>query len=224
MTVARAVMNALIRAGAATLCRVETRPLEQIPACGPLILVANHVGSIEVPLLFVHLEPRRLVGLAKIETWDNRLMGWLFDLWGAIPVRRGEADVEAIRRCLAVLAAGDILAVAPEGTRSRHGRLLRAQPGVAMLALRSGAPILPIGHWGGEQFSANLRRLRRTRFHVRVGRPFVVQTNGERVTAEVRQAIADEIMTEIAALLPEEYRGFYAGRVGQPPRYLKFVS
>ncbi len=224
MIAARAVMNTLIRAGAATLCRVETRPLEQIPARGPLILVANHVGSIEVPLLFVHLEPRRLVGLAKIETWNNRLMGWLFDLWGAIPVRRGEADVEAIRRCLAVLQAGDILAVAPEGTRSRDGRLLRAQPGVAMLALRSGAPILPIGHWGGEQFTSNLKRLRRTRFHVRVGRPFVVETNGERVTAEIRQAIADEIMTQIAALLPEEYRGFYADWVGRPSRYLKFIS
>lgn len=224
MAVVRTLMNTLIRTGTSVLCRIERHPLAQIPQRGPLILVANHVGSIEVPLLFVHLQPRRLVGLAKIETWDSRLMGWLFDLWEAIPIRRGEADVEAIRRCLAVLEAGDILAVAPEGTRSRTGRLLRAQPGIAMLALRSGAPILPIGHWGGERFTSNLKRLRRTHFHVRVGRPFVIQTNGEKVTAEVRQAIADEIMCQIAALLPEEYRGAYADRVDRPPRYLKFVA
>lgn len=224
MAVARTIMNAIIRAGTSVLCRIERNPLEQIPRRGPLILVANHVGSIEVPLLFVHLQPRRLIGLAKIETWDSRLMGWLFDLWEAIPIRRGEPDVEAIRRCLAVLEAGDILAVAPEGTRSRSGRLLRAQPGIAMLALRSGAPILPIGHWGGERFASNLKRLRRTHFYVRVGRPFVIQTNGEKVTAEVRQAIADEIMAQIAALLPEEYRGAYADQVDQPPRFLKFVA
>ena len=224
MPVARTLMNAIVRTGTSVLCRIERDPLEQIPRRGPLILVANHIGSLEVPLLFVHLQPRRLIGLAKIETWDNRLMGWLFDLWEAIPIRRGEPDVEAIRRCLAVLDAGDILAVAPEGTRSRTGRLLRAQPGIAMLALRSGAPLLPIGHWGGEQLTSNLRRLRRTHFHVRVGRPFIVQTNGERVTAEVRQTIADEIMAQVAALMPERYRGAYADWVDRPPRYLKFID
>lgn len=221
-TLSRWFMDTIIRLGTDILCRIEKRDFPKIPARGPLILVTNHIGSLEVPLLFVHLQPRKMFGLAKIETWDSKFMGWLFDLWEAIPVRRGEADLTAIRRCLEVLEAGNILAIAPEGTRSYHGRLLRAQPGVAMIALRSGAPILPIAHWGGEKFKANLKRLKRTDFHVRVGKPFRLDPSGQRVTPELRQAMADEIMGQIAALMPEEYHGEYAGRAGEA-RYLQWV-
>ncbi len=215
-------MNGIIWLGTSLICRIDKTDFPKVPPRGPLILVTNHINSLEVPLLFVHLQPRKLTGLAKIETWDNKFMGWLFNLWEAIPVRRGEADLTAIRRCLDALAAGDILAIAPEGTRSYHGRLLRGQPGVVTIALRSGAPILPMAHWGGENFSDNLKRLQRTDFYVRVGRPFRLNPNGQKVTPQLRQAMTDEIMGQIAALLPEEYRGEYAGQTGQP-RYLEWV-
>jgi len=188
--------------------------LAQVPARGPLILVTNHIGSLEVPLLFAHLQPRPVTGFAKIETWDDPFMGWLFDLWGAIPIRRGEADVDALRKGFTALEQGCILAVAPEGTRSRHGRLLRARPGVAMIALRSGVMLLPLAHWGGENFSGNLKRLKRTDFHVKVGQPFRLQVE-EKVTRQVRQQVADEIMFQIAALMPEAYRGEYVMMVNR---------
>lgn len=215
-------MNTVIRLGTGLLCRIDKRDFDKIPARGPLILATNHIGSLEVPLLFVHLQPRKMIGLAKIETWDRKFMGWLFDLWDAIPVRRGEADLEAVRRCLDVLKAGDMLAIAPEGTRSYHGRLLRAQPGVVMIALRAGVPILPIAHWGGENFKANLKKLKRTDFHVRVGRPFTLDARGGKVTGELRQEMADEIMGQIAALMPGEYHGEYAGKAGKD-QYLEWV-
>jgi 1-acyl-sn-glycerol-3-phosphate acyltransferase len=221
-SISRWFMNNAIRLGTDILCRIDKQDFDKVPANGPLIVVTNHIGSLEVPLMFVHLQPRKMIGLAKIETWDKKFMGWLFDLWDAIPVRRGEADLDAIRACLDVLKAGNILAIAPEGTRSYHGRLLRGQPGMVMIALRSGAPFLPIAHWGGEDFGANLKKLKRTPFHVRVGRQFTVDTNGERVTSEIRQEIADEIMCQIAALMPEEYHGEYAGCKSQP-KYLKFA-
>lgn len=221
-TVPRWFMNNVIRVGTDILCRIDKQDFPKVPANGPLILVTNHIGSLEVPLMFVHLQPRKMIGLAKIETWDKKFMGWLFDLWEAIPVRRGEADLDAIRACLDVLKAGNILAIAPEGTRSYHGRLLRGQPGTAMIALRSGAPILPIAHWGGENFGANLKKLKRTPFHVRVGRRFTVETYGEKVTGEIRQEITDEIMCQIAALMPEKYHGEYAGLKFEP-KYLKFA-
>jgi len=221
-SLARWFMDTVIRLGTDVICRIEKQDFHKVPMRGPLILVTNHIGSLEVPLMFVHLQPRKMIGLAKIETWDKKFMGWLFDLWEAIPVRRGEADLDAIRACLDVLKAGNILAIAPEGTRSYHGRLLRGQPGTAMIALRSGAPILPIAHWGAEDFGANIKKLKRTPFHVRVGRPFAVETHGEKVTGEMRQEIVDEIMCQIAALLPEEYHGEYAGRIAEP-KYLKFV-
>jgi 1-acyl-sn-glycerol-3-phosphate acyltransferase len=219
---ARWFMNALIRLGTNILCRIDKRDFPKIPPRGPLILVTNHIGSLEVPLLFVHLQPRKMTGLAKIETWDNKFLGWLFDLWDAIPVRRGEADLEAVRRCLDVLKDGDILALAPEGTRSYHGRLLRAQPGVVMIALRSGATILPMAQWGGEAFAANLKRLKRTDFHFRVGRPFTLNPRCQKVNGELRQAMADEIMGQIAFLMPEEYHGEYAGKSGAS-QYLEWV-
>jgi len=196
--------------------------LAQVPARGPLILVTNHIGSLEVPLLFAHLQPRPVTGFAKIETWDDPFMGWLFDLWGTIPIRRGEADVDALRKGFTALEQGCILAVAPEGTRSRHGRLLRARPGVAMIALRSGVMLLPLAHWGGENFSGNLKRLKRTDFHVKVGQPFRLQVE-EKVTRQVRQQVADEIMFQIAALMPEAYRGEYVMMDKSTAKYLRFA-
>ncbi len=216
------LLNGVIRLGTSVLCRIDKTDFSKVPLHGPLILVANHINSLEVPLLFTHLQPRKMVGLAKIETWDSPFMGWLFDLWEAIPVRRGEADLMAIRRCLEVLEAGKILVIAPEGTRSYDGRLLRGQPGVVTIALRSGAPILPLAHWGGENFTTNLKRLRRTDFHVRVGRPFYLDPDGERVTPSLRQAMADEIMGQIVALMPEKYHGEYANRLAEP-RYLRWA-
>ena len=220
-SISRWFMKTIIRLGTDILCRIDKRDFPKVPAHGPLILVTNHIGSLEVPLLFVHLQPRRMIGLAKIETWNNKFMGWLFDLWDAIPVRRGEADLDAIRACLDVLKAGNILAIAPEGTRSYTGHLLHAQPGIVFIALRTGAPILPMAHWGGEDFGANLKKLKRTDFHVRVGQPFTLDAKGERVNGEMRQAMADEIMCQIAALMPEEYHGEYAD-CKSPPRYLRF--
>jgi 1-acyl-sn-glycerol-3-phosphate acyltransferase len=220
-SISRWFMNMVIRLGTDILCRIDKHDFSKVPARGPLILVTNHISSLEVPLLFVHLQPRKMIGLAKIETWNNKFMGWLFDLWEAIPVRRGEADLEAIRCCLDVLKAGDILAVAPEGTRSYNGRLLHAQPGIVLIALHSGAPILPMAHWGGEAFGANLKRLKRTDFHVRVGKLFYLDANGEKVNGEIRQVMVDEIMSQVAVLMPGNYRGEYAN-YKDPLKYLRF--
>jgi len=222
MTRTRSLLAWMIRTGTSALCRIDTGPLADVPECGPLILVMNHINSLEVPLLSAYLQPRPMTGVAKVETWANPLMGWLFDQWEAIPIKRGEADVVAVRRALAVLAGGGILAVAPEGTRSYNGRLLRARPGVVTLALHSGAPILPVAHWGGEKFGGNLRRMRRTDFHIRVGRPFRLIDVRARLSHAVRQKMVDEIMVELAALMPEFYRGEYAA-IPSTQQYLQFA-
>ena len=193
-------------------CRVDDDELARIPARGPLLLVANHVNFLEIPLVLSHLQPRPVTGLVKAETWDSPLMGVLFNLWGGIPVRRSESDVTAIRRVLEALEAGMIVAVAPEGTRSGDGRLLRAKPGIGLLAAHSSAPILPLAYYGHEHIWSNLKRMRRTDFHIRVG-PLLRARTGGRWTAERRQALADEIMRHIAVLLPPAYRGVYAGQV-----------
>ena len=212
-----------IKVGTAIMCRIDRDELAKVPWNGPLILAANHISSLEVPLLFAYLQPRKTVGLAKIETWDSKFMGWIFDLWDSIPIRRGEVDRDAIRYCLETLKAGNILAVAPEGTRSFDGKLLDGQPGIVMIALMSGAPILPVVHWGGEDFPKNFKRLKRTDFHIRVGKPFTLDAKGERVNSEIRQEMVNEIMCQMAMLMPEKYRGQYANCGTAPQKYIRFA-
>jgi 1-acyl-sn-glycerol-3-phosphate acyltransferase len=216
-------VNKTIKGLTRLLCRVDDEPLAVVPMHGPLILVCNHINFIDIPLIFTHLQPRPLTGLVKSETWDSPWLGPLFTLWGAIPLKRGEPDATAMRMGLRALQAEKIVAIAPEGTRSGDGQLRRAHPGVVTLALRSGAPILPLVYFGQESFHQNLRRMRRTDFHIAVGKPFKVEIPAGQATRAVRQAIADEIMCQLAALMPPPYRGVYA-HVPPIPAYLSFCA
>ena len=206
------------------MCRIDAPDLNKIPRQGPLIVYSNHTGQIEVPLLYAHLQPRPIKGLAKVETWDNWFLHWVFDLWEAIPLRRGEADMTAIRMSLDALKNDEILVIAPEGTRNKTGVLIKAHPGIITLALRSGAPLLPVVHWGGENFLSNLKRLKRTDFHIRVGEPFKLDPGKERVTREVRQEMVDEMMYRMAAMLPEYYRGAYSDLENATGKYIRCID
>lgn len=200
----------LVKLGTSILCRIHAADLHKVPMRGPLIVYSNHSGQIEVAVFFAQLQPRPISGWAKAESWENAFFRWLFNLWGLIPVRRGEADTAALRQAVAALKAGYIFGIAPEGTRNVTGRLKRAHPGAVLLALHAGVPLQPVAHWGGEDFRTNLPRLKRTDFHIRVGEPFCLDVEGVRVTKEIRQQIVDEMMYRLAALLPKEYRGEYA--------------
>ena len=224
MTIMGRLVNSTIKRLTHILCRIDAEQLSQVPEKGPLILVGNHVNFIEVPILYTQLMPRSVTGFVKAETWDNPALGYLFDLWGGIPIRRGTADVTALRQGLAALEAGRILAVAPEGTRSGHGRLQRGHPGVVMLALHSGAPILPVVYFGAERLRSNMARLRRTDFHVVVGHQFYLNAEGVKVTQGVRRQMTDEIMWQLAALLPPAYRGDYEDLTVATEAYLRFPS
>lgn len=217
-------VNTMVKAGTAVLCRIDAPDLDKVPEHGPLILYSNHTGQIEVPILYSHLQPRPLTGIAKVETWDSWFLRWVFNLWGAIPIRRGEADLEAMRKSLEALEKGNILAIAPEGTRNKTGQLKKVQPGVITLALRSGAPLLPVAHWGGENFLTNLKQLKRTHFHIRLGEPFKLNPRTERVSREIRQQMVDEMMYRLAAMLPEYYRGAYADLENATEKYLSNLN
>jgi 1-acyl-sn-glycerol-3-phosphate acyltransferase len=213
-----------IKLGLGILCRIDSRDLKKIPLKGPLIVYSNHTGSIEVPLVFVLLQPRPVTGLAKVETWDNAFMAWLFNLWGIIPIRRGDADMDAMRKALDSLKSGNILGISPEGTRNKIGKLLKGHPGIVALAIHSGVPVLPLAHWGGEKFKTNLKKIKRTDFFIRVGDPFILQTNGEKINKITRQRIVDEMMYQLASLLPTEYRGEYSDLSRTTTEFLKIST
>lgn len=223
MTLSAWLVNSTIKTLSRMLCRVHDQALSRVPAQGPLILVSNHINFLDIPVLYTHLLPRPLTGFAKIETWQDPLLRPLANLWRGIPIRRGEPDLAALRAGLKALQEGYIVAIAPEGTRSGDGRLRRGHPGVAILAQMSGAPLLPMAFWGNEQFHANLRRLRRTDFWIAVGEKLRLKPLPEKTGRAVRQRITDEIMYQIAALLPPQYRGAYADLEQATMDYIEYA-
>ena len=218
------IVTAIVKFGTGILCRLDAANIHEVPERGPLIVIANHTGQLEVAVFFGLLQPRPITGWAKMEAWDNAFLNWLFNLWGVIPVRRGEGDTSALRKALKALEDGYIFGIAPEGTRNITGKLKRAHPGAVMLAIHSGAPILPMAHWGGENFLKNLSRFKRTDFHVHVGEPFRLKLEGVKVTREVRQQIVDEMMIRLAELLPSAYRGDYEKDVLNEKKLTETIS
>jgi len=179
---------------------------DNIPRKGPLIFTCNHFSLADPPLL-IGIFPRRIVWMAKQEVFDLPVVGKLYSMGGFVPVRRFEGDLRAIRRSQEALRRGNVLGMFPEGTRS-GGTLGRGEPGTALIALRTGAPVLPAAIWGTEHVKLPRDLLRRTRVHVRFGEPYGLSNPG-RITREAIASGTDEIMRRIAELLPAEYRAEY---------------
>jgi 1-acyl-sn-glycerol-3-phosphate acyltransferase len=185
----------------------DVQGLENIPRKGGLIMTCNHFSVGDPPVL-TGTFPRRIAWMAKQELFDTPIFGKLYNMGGFIPVRRFEGDLRAIRRSQEALRRGHVLGMFPEGTRS-GGKLGAGEPGTALIALRTGAPILPAAIWGTEHVKLPRDLLRRTRAHIRFGEPYHLP-KAARITKEAVAAGTEEIMRRIAELLPLEYRGEHA--------------
>lgn len=217
-------VSAVIRGLVRLLCRIETNELNKIPARGPAILVSNHSTTLEGPIYYVMLHPRPRTALGKQELWDNPLTRFLMELWGIIPLNRRGADRRAMSRARAALDRGDFLGIAPEGTRSRSGELQRGRPGAAMIATAQRVPIIPMVQWGIQDLRRNLAEMRRTPLHFRVGSPFYLNVpGGGSPGRQDLRLMADEIMYQLAALLPEEFRGYYSDLDRMTTRFIQPV-
>jgi 1-acyl-sn-glycerol-3-phosphate acyltransferase len=194
------------------MCKIDDRQVGMIPDRGPWILVMNHVNVLEIPVMYTRLRPRPISGFFAAYRLESIWMRWLLYAFGGIPVRRGEPDLAALRQAIDQIRSGSIFAVAPEGTRNSEGNLQKGKAGVVLLAQSTGAPIQPIVHYGDFHWQQNLRRLRRVPFNIAVGRPFTIIEQKQRITGTIRQAITDEIMLQMAILLPESNRGYYTDR------------
>jgi 1-acyl-sn-glycerol-3-phosphate acyltransferase len=190
------------------LGRLELHGVENVPTSGPVILAANHLSNAD-PVIIAAVLPRATVFMAKRELLRLPGMMWVVREFGSFTVRRGTADREAIRRALQALVEGRALGLFPEGTRSRSGALGEPYAGVGMLALRTGAPVVPIGISGTDQVSPFKILWRRPRIVVRVGEPIPTP----RVSGALRGAAheyTERVMEAIAELLPEQQRGRFA--------------
>jgi len=200
--VATTAMKALLT----TLTRWQVDGKENVPKKGPLIVVANHINLIDPPLLSASV-PRRVTFMAKQELFRPSLGAYFVRAYGAFPVRRGELDKEALRRAFEVLRKGRVLGMFPEGKRSLSHQLQEAQPGSALIAVRSGASILPVGISGSEQVKGIGSIIHRPRITVTIGRPFSLPFDKDKPIRSQLPQLSELITERIAELLPPNYRG-----------------
>ena len=194
--------------------KVEVVGAGNVPRRGGLIIVSNHLNNADPGVVGAFLR-RRVVFMAKDEMFQWPVLGGYVRLIGAFPVRRFEADLKALRRAVHVIRRGQALVMFPEGTRSKTGSMGEGHPGTAIVALRSGAPIVPVAITGSEVVrlpSAFFRPFRRAPIRLVVGQPFFLPAVS-RPRAEDMEQSTDIIMSRIAGLLPPEYRGHYRDRV-----------
>ena len=188
---------------------INVEGLENIPATGPAILVMNHIAFVD-PIVLVHLVPRNIVPLAKVEVYDYPVIGYFPRWWGAITVRREELDRQAVRHAMEVLKSGEIILVAPEGTR--NPQLERAKEGFAYFASRSQAPVVLVTIEGTQHFPTYpLSHNWRTQgVSVQFHPPFRFKNGRKRAGRGELRLMTDEAMYLLASWLPEERRGVYS--------------
>ncbi len=188
--------------------RVEIIGAENVPDEPPYLLVTNHLSALDVPVLSL-VTPHPVRAFAASKHKSNLLFSTVLEAAQAIWVRRGEVDRQALREALAVLERGEVLGVAPEGTRAAESHALQpAKAGAAYIATRANVSIVPVGVAGTEKIKHDLLRLRRTPVRVVVGEPFRLPEAGH-VRSKKLHEYTDLIMHRIAELLPPEYRGVY---------------
>jgi 1-acyl-sn-glycerol-3-phosphate acyltransferase len=188
--------------------------LENVPDKGGAILVSNHLNNAD-PCIIPGVNKRRIVTMAKKEMFKWPVISWLFKFIGAFPVDRQGADLGALREAQRVVNDGLLLLMFPEGTRSKDRQLHRGFPGTALVAYRTGAPIIPIAITGTEHLPwpwLFLRPFIGPRVTVTIGKPFFPPA-AERITTQAAKDATDVIMTRIAELLPASYQGEYRERV-----------
>jgi len=187
--------------------RYTVRGLEHVPETGPLLIVANHLSWFDPMLLGVILQ-RRAWFFTKSEIFNWPLIGWICRATGQISVHRGASDRAALEQALAYLREGKAIVIFPEGTVERQEQMIPAHSGVAMLALRSGATVLPIAHTG-------TRRVMRTwrswfpRVTIQIGTPYVPALPEGMARKTGLEVVTQDMMQHIAEMLPAEVRGVY---------------
>jgi len=203
------VSRVLVKTLLFLLTRFQVKGRENIPGQGPVLIVSNHLELADVPILVVSLG-QKVVFLAKEQLFRYPLVNYFVSHFDSIRVRRGKLDRNALRQAIQTLTDGQALVIFPEGTRSKKAQLRPAFSGTALIALRSGAPILPVAITGTERTKGVTWVLRRPRITVNIGQPFhLPAANGKLTKIELTEH-TNRIMGRIARLLPPEYRGHYA--------------
>jgi 1-acyl-sn-glycerol-3-phosphate acyltransferase len=222
---AQKIMLWLLRLLMRLLLRFEITNLENIPPTGPMVVVINHIAWLD-PIMVLGGFPRTVIPMTKTEAFNLFLIGQILNIYGAIPVRRGQADLNAIKLALRVLRSGGVVLLAPEGTRSPTRQLQYGKDGAVMIALRSDAAIVPVGVTGTHRVNAHWLKLKRAPVHLSAGKPFRLRPSsiGGCANRTNLEAMTHEVMYRLALQLPEKFRGVYRNPEKVTENYLTPVE
>ena len=206
--VAKFVFRGIFRA----LARVKIVGEENIPYGKPYVVAMNHVSIFDPPFVGAFW-PEQLEIIGAIDVFSKPGQGLVLKMYGVIPVHRGDYDRPLLTKIISILKSGIPLLIAPEGARSHDTAMRRAKPGIAYIVEQTGAPVLPVGLIGTtEDFWRRASRGKKPSLEMRIGKPITlphITAKGAEKHA-LRQRNADVVMSYLAGLLPEEYRGVYA--------------
>jgi 1-acyl-sn-glycerol-3-phosphate acyltransferase len=201
------VLSLLIR----LLTRVEVIGFDNMPRKGGYIVATNHASILDPVLIFV-LSPRKdVTALVAKKHQKNPLYRWIVNSVGGIWLNRDDPDAHAIRTARDYLQNGGLLGISPEGTRSPSGKLILAKTGAAYLADVARVPIIPVAITGTHNGIRRALALQHPCLTIRFGKPFTLAPIDRRNRDAGLACNTDEIMCRIAAMLPTEYHGVYAG-------------
>ncbi len=199
----------------------DVQGFDRLPDEGPVIVYFNHIHYLDPFTLSTRFWRKRyFVPVAKIELENMFFVGQALRANGTIFIKRGEPDIPALRGMLAVLKAGYVLLIAPEGTRSPTGALIEAEKGLGLLVYRTNPVLMPVGIWGTHDFPSAYKRLRRPVIHYRFGAPYRFHLPPKTTRKQAESIVTDYAMRRLAQCLPETMRGVYA----DPPPSLSYVE
>ena len=209
----RNLVRFLIHAVLGLITEIEVYNQDYVPVTGSFVLATNHLGMLDI-VMPAYLFKRWDMFIMVADKWKKQAwVRWLGNSLNFLYIDRFNQDLPALREVITRMKEGKVLVIAPEGTRSQTGALLEAKPGVSYLAAKLGYPIVPAALAGTSDKTLfdNLRHLRKTHVVLRAGKPFVLPPLPVKDRDQALQRYTDEIMCQIAVLLPESYRGVYAG-------------
>lgn len=209
----RRILLPMLRAAVPSFCRIEVEGLENVPRQGSASLMINHISYLDPIVVTASIPFRYTISLSKIENFRIPVVGWFLRQWGHFPIHRGDYDRKALMQTIALLQSGQLLLMAPEGTRHAEG-LQPGKDGLAYVATKSDAVIVPTAICGAENWKSRMKRLRRAYAKVVFGRAFRFRTDGHRrIPRQALSQMIREAMYQLAATIPDEYahlRGHYA--------------
>lgn len=219
----RYVMRTLIRQIPFRMCAIRVTGAENIPSHGPVIMMMNHISALDPGLIMGAVTNRFVIPMTKIENTRHPVGALAVWWWDAYTVRRGEVDRAALTTSIELLKSGQCILIAPEGTRQKTG-LSRPKEGLAYVATKADAVIVPAAISGAIGWKEKWLRLQRPHIDINFGKPFRFKTEGRRVPREDLAAMTDEAMYQLAmAITDETMRGIYSDLSKASARFLEFI-